>query len=68
METLNRTDWLYSNDAKPGDDYVTCDICGRRESVDDLTPDWNGETGCHISCEAVEDFYAWRNANMPGGE
>jgi hypothetical protein len=31
---------------------LTCDLCGGTEDADDLTPDWNGETGCHLSCEA----------------
>jgi hypothetical protein len=29
-----------------------CDHCTVVESADDLTPDWNGETGNHRSCEA----------------
>lgn len=32
-------------------DVIYCDICGRGESPADLTPDWNGDTGCHRSCE-----------------
>jgi len=28
-----------------------CDYCDRLEYADDLTPDWNGETGNHLSCE-----------------
>lgn len=34
-----------------GDPVLTCDICGKHEWSGDLTPDWNGETGNHISCE-----------------
>lgn len=30
-----------------------CDFCSRVEDADDLTPDWNGETGNHLSCEAA---------------
>lgn len=33
--------------------HVFCDICGEREHPADMTPDWNGETGCHLSCEQV---------------
>lgn len=29
-----------------------CDYCEAVENADDLTPDWNGETGNHLSCEA----------------
>jgi len=37
----------------PGMDpwHVMCDICGEHEHPADMTPDWNGETGCHLSCE-----------------
>jgi hypothetical protein len=28
-----------------------CDFCPKVEYADDLTPDWNGETGNHLSCE-----------------
>lgn len=28
-----------------------CDYCNVVECADDLTPDWNGETGNHLSCE-----------------
>ena len=31
-----------------------CDFCSRVEDADDLTPDWNGETGNHLSCEVEE--------------
>ena len=32
---------------------LSCDYCTRRECSDDLTPDWNGETGAHLSCESL---------------
>jgi len=28
----------------------TCDICGEEDPEGGF--DWNGETGCHLSCEA----------------
>jgi len=31
--------------------HVWCDICGGIEHPADLTPDWDGETGAHRSCE-----------------
>jgi hypothetical protein len=31
--------------------HVFCDICGEAEHPADLTTDWNGKTGCHLSCE-----------------
>lgn len=31
--------------------HVFCDVCGKAEHPADLTPDWNGETGNHLSCE-----------------
>lgn len=31
-----------------------CDYCTTVEDADDCTPDWNGETGCHLSCEAAQ--------------
>jgi hypothetical protein len=34
--------------------HVFCDLCGLVEHPADLTPDWNGETGCHLSCELKE--------------
>lgn len=33
-------------------DRLTCDHCDRIETAADLTPDWNPDTGCHLSCEA----------------
>lgn len=32
--------------------HVFCDICGGAEHPADLAPDWNGDTGSHLSCEA----------------
>jgi len=37
-----------------GDDFGVCDLCGRAEPWADLTPDWNGDTGNHYSCEQSE--------------
>lgn len=34
--------------------HVFCDICDRAEHPADLTADWNGETGQHLSCEGRE--------------
>jgi hypothetical protein len=36
--------------------HVFCDICGLAEHPADLTPDWNGETGSHLSCERGEGY------------
>lgn len=36
-------------------ELIFCDLCGASETPADLTPDWNGETGCHRSCEAAVD-------------
>lgn len=30
----------------------TCDICGEPQDAGDGWEDWNGETGCHETCEA----------------
>lgn len=38
-----------ANGADPA--HVFCDLCGKAEHPADLTPDWNGETGNHASCE-----------------
>lgn len=37
------------NDTEPT--HVFCDICDKAEHPADMTVDWNGETGQHISCE-----------------
>lgn len=34
------------------EDTLRCDLCTTLECAADLTPDWNGETGNHLSCEA----------------
>ena len=34
-----------------GEDSLHCDYCSVIECAADLTPDWNGETGNHLSCE-----------------
>lgn len=34
--------------------HVFCDICGKAEHPADLTTDWNGETGNHVSCEVTQ--------------
>lgn len=35
----------------PDPDALHCDLCDKVESAADLTPDWNGGTGNHRSCE-----------------
>ncbi|HET7070117.1 MAG TPA: hypothetical protein VFI40_04785 [Nocardioides sp.] len=39
--------------------HLFCDYCPKVEHAADLTPDWNGETGNHLSCEADAP---WRHA------
>ena len=39
-------------------DRLACDVCGGVETAADLTPDWNGETGAHRSCEARPETVA----------
>jgi hypothetical protein len=52
--------------------HVFCDICGEHEHPADLTPDWNGGTGCHLSCEREEwdydpsDSYLLRDSESTG--
>lgn len=41
-------DW----DGEVGDGELHCDHCNVVEFADELTPDWNDETGNHLSCEA----------------
>ncbi len=31
--------------------HLFCDLCSKVEHAADLTTDWNGETGNHLSCE-----------------
>jgi hypothetical protein len=42
---------LDADDANDLDPILTCDLCGQKEWAGDLTPDWNGDTGNHLSCE-----------------
>lgn len=52
---------VYGNGDGTGDPvHVFCDLCTEAEHPDDLTTDWNGETGNHLSCEArvPRDTYA----------
>lgn len=37
------------------DPMLHCDLCDKVEWSGDLTPDWNGETGNHLSCERERD-------------
>lgn len=43
--------FIKKGDALMDPQHVMCDICGEHEHPADMTPDWNGETGCHLSCE-----------------
>lgn len=45
------------HESETGDPWLTCDICHGREWSGDLTPDWNGETGNHLSCEQRRDTH-----------
>lgn len=40
-----------SGDGSGDPHHVFCDICDGVEHPAALTSDWNGETGCHRSCE-----------------
>lgn len=42
---------LNADDEEP--QHVFCDLCNGHEHPADLTTDWNGETGNHLSCEAL---------------
>lgn len=44
--------------------HVFCDICGDAEHAADLTPDWNGETGNHRSCEQAIVYQDRRRGRM----
>jgi len=49
---LGRVDWDAVADAQRDDDATpTCDICGDED--DGAGDDWNGDTGCHVSCESA---------------
>lgn len=37
--------------AAEDEDTLHCDFCDVVENAGDLTPDWNGDTGNHRSCE-----------------
>lgn len=46
---------VYGNGDGTGEPvHLFCDLCTDAEHAADLTPDWNGETGNHRSCEARE--------------
>lgn len=52
--TREEWDGLYDEPIEP-----TCDICGKPENQEmdgGAENDWNGDTGCHLSCEQQE---AW---------
>lgn len=43
--------------------HVFCDWCHKAEHPADMPEDWDGETGCHLSCEDTYDpqqSAAWR--------
>ncbi len=41
------TVWVWDDEVEP-----KCDICGEPQDIPDWARlDWNGETGCHLSCE-----------------
>jgi hypothetical protein len=44
--------WVSPDEWEAGEPVtpINCDICGQS---DDAPGDWNGETGCHLSCEDV---------------
>jgi hypothetical protein len=51
---LSEVDWREIAENVMGDMEPTCDICGEPEDHEDgRENDWNGETGNHLSCEAV---------------
>lgn len=51
---------VYGNGDGTGDPvHVFCDLCTEAEHPDDLTTDWNGETGNHLSCERRADNEAF---------
>lgn len=53
--TYDPTTDPFFDPARDDDEGVlTCDHCEVIEHADDLTPDWNGETGNHLSCEERE--------------
>ena len=50
-----------------GDDTLHCDLCPKVETAADLTPDWNPETGNHLSCERGAPTCARCGAPCPDG-
>lgn len=46
--------------------HLHCDLCNDVEHSDDLTPDWNGETGNHLSCEASNALSTMDDTNNSG--
>ena len=55
LEVLSADRYECQTSDDTGPDVIHCDICDGEEYPDDLTPDWNGETGCHLSCEAEQE-------------
>jgi hypothetical protein len=43
--------------------HVSCDLCGEVEHPADMTPDWNGETGCHLTCERASAAHVVSDTN-----
>jgi hypothetical protein len=43
-------DWWIAELKDPEEVTPTCDICGKPDYAG--VPDWNGETGNHVSCES----------------
>lgn len=37
---------------------ITCDICGEYQMDGEEGEDWNGETGCHKSCELAHQRFS----------
>jgi len=52
------------------DGLLHCDYCDKVETADDLTEDWNPETGCHLSCEAnvCDDCFRTDGTHNPNVE
>jgi hypothetical protein len=38
----------------PRDPEPTCELCGGPQDGDEMSDDWNPDTGNHATCEAVE--------------
>lgn len=41
----------YAGENDPPEDVPTCDVCGEPQHDRWDGEDWNGDTGCHRSCE-----------------